>query len=509
MTFESILFLNGADRAAAEKAPDFLADLNLDQIVVAIVAGKEDYDLRPFFHMPLHDVDAVLFRHEVFRDLENPGPMKLVRTFAQNMRAMRDCLVQAGKRHNPYQQMRWFLDAVALYGDAITHLAGDLAAARCQSRGFLAFRDYVTRYAASQRFVSLLEQTRGLAAELSAIRYNVLMEGLRIEVRDYKGEPDYSAEIEAVFARFKESEAKEYRFEFSEAPDLDNVEGNILKLVAGLHRDTFARLEAYCAANRDFPDAAIVAFDREIQFYVACSDYIAALKRAGLPFCYPCISSERKEIRVQAGFDLALAGKLAREGAVPVCNDFYLTGPERMIVVSGPNQGGKTTFARTFGQLHYLASLGCAVPGTEAQLYLPDRLFTHFEREEHMASLRGKLQDDLVRIHDILEKATPRSIIIVNEIFASTTLRDAILLSGKIAAKIMDLDLLCVWVTFIEEIASLGEKTVSMVSTVVPENPELRTFKIVRRAADGLAYAMSIAAKYQLTYDQIKRRIRP
>ncbi len=190
-----------------------------------------------------------------------------------------------------------------------------------------------------------------------------------------------------------------------------------------------------------------------------------------------------------------------------VFNTLELSGVERVFVVSGPNQGGKTTFARTFGQLHHLASIGCPVPGTDVQTYLFDRIFTHFEREEDVERLSGKLEDDLVRIQDILVQATPKSILIMNEIFTSTALNDARYLGTQIMERVIALDLFCVFVTFVDEIASMGDSVVSVMSTIVPDNPAQRTFRVVRAPANGLAFAMALAEKHGLSYSRLKERM--
>jgi DNA mismatch repair protein MutS len=282
----------------------------------------------------------------------------------------------------------------------------------------------------------------------------------------------------------------------------------VMERVARLYSEIFTNLQSYCEKYSTYLDRTIAAFDREIQFYISYIEYLAPLRRGGLNFCYPTLSSESKELCGDEVFDLALAKTLAVKGTTVVCNDFYLKGKERIFIVSGPNNGGKTTFARMFGQLHYLASLGCLVPGRNVKLFLFDQILTHFEREEDISNLRGKLQDDLVRIHDILHRATSRSIIVMNEIFSSATLKDAIYLGTKAIERIVRLDALCVCVTFIDELTLLSDKIVSAVSTVVPERPAVRTYKIVRKPADGLAYAMSIAEKYRLTRRQILERIK-
>jgi DNA mismatch repair protein MutS len=508
-SFHSILFEEPGSAARAEQSPQpsCFPDLNLDQALDWVTAGRGEYQLKPFFYTPLPEPGAVAYRHDILRDLANEPTRKTVQRFGAQMRRMREQLVQAGQLHYRYQQERWFADAVDTYCQAVRALAGGLCGLDLSSRGFQGLTGYLTTYTASDAFTSLVSQTQQLYRDLATVSYSIHIKGNRVRVGKYEGEPDYSAEVEKTFTKFKQGAVQDYLVSFRDWPDMNHVEARILDLVARLYPDVFAELDDYTARNQDYLDTVIGSFDREVQFYLAYLEFTAPLKKAGLQFCYPQVSAGAREISADGAFDLALASKLVPDQSAVVTNDFALRGADRILVVTGPNNGGKTTFARMFGQLHYLASLGLPVPGQQARLLLPDEVYTHFEREEDITTRHGKLADELTRVHQILRQATGRSVLVMNESFTSTTLNDALFLGTEVMRQVIDLGLLCVYVTFVDELASLSEATVSMVAAIAADNPAERTFKVERRPADGLAYAAAIAAKYGLTYQRVKERV--
>ena len=297
-TFESILFPNGAAMADIDDQPqpDSFPDLNLDRVIEAATAGREEYDLKPFFYLSSLDVATIHYRHDAFRDLENRAVADSVRSFASEMQRIRRHLAQAEKLYYERQRQRWFLDAVDIYCKLVRQLAGDLAPADLRSTGFAEFLQYLDSYIGSRDFSTLETETQRIGGDLNAIRYALHIEGKRVTVSNYSPEPDYGADVLETFEKFRQDTTKEYRFSSRSNSDMNHVEAAILDRVARVYPAVFSSLEEYCGRYRTFLNPAVARFDREVQFYLAWVEYTQRLSKAGLSFCLPIVSDRSKEV---------------------------------------------------------------------------------------------------------------------------------------------------------------------------------------------------------------------
>ena len=513
MSFYSILY---PDQLRYKKprrttSPECLRDLNMDQLFSHILKNRADYQLEQFYHTQLQDKESIVYRQQVFQDLENVTIREMVSEYSRNagllrkrMDEIRSKLEKKEAWENNYLTRGYMLREADIYCNSVMDLSRKLQRVSLKSVGMKAFKTYLGEYCTSETFLKFQECVEQIKQKCKEISYCIYLKDGTVRVRKYQGEKSQTDRILSLFEKFRQDTVKDYRHELNKAPYAEHIEAEILSMLSEVYPDLFDKLADFCKSYIHFDDEILLLFAKEIQFYLGWLEMTAALQLSGLQFCYPEIDIDKRQMSAEAFFDVALA-YLQSEHIVT--NDFSLSTPEHIMVVTGPNQGGKTTFARAFGQLHYLASLGVSVPGRCAKLLLCDQVLTHFEREEDITNLNGKLQDELERLHNLEQNATSDSIIIINEIFASTTLEDAIKLGRYMMEWLTLIGTPAVVVTFLDELAEYGPNTVSFMSMVDQNQEHSRSYKVIRKKPDGHAYALDIAEKYGLTYEQLEKRL--
>jgi DNA mismatch repair ATPase MutS len=103
-----------------------------------------------------------------------------------------------------------------------------------------------------------------------------------------------------------------------------------------------------------------------------------------------------------------------------VKNDVRMDKNGRIFILTGPNQGGKTTYVQMVGLCQILAQLGLWVPARQARISPVDGIYTHYPMEESSAKATGRFGDEAQRLSDIFTGATRHSLILLNESLAST-----------------------------------------------------------------------------------------
>ncbi len=188
----------------------------------------------------------------------------------------------------------------------------------------------------------------------------------------------------------------------------------------------------------------------ELAFYVGCVNLEEALAAKAGPICFPAVfpTGERR-YSCRGLYDPCLA--LRVDGRL-VGNDVVGDGKD-LVMVTGANQGGKSTFLRSVGVAQLMMQAGMFVPAEELSAEMCKGLFTHYRREEDRAMASGKLDEELARMSGIVDDLRAGCMVLLNESFAATNEREGSEVAFQIVSALVDSGVKVVFVTHLYEVA--------------------------------------------------------
>lgn len=182
------------------------------------------------------------------------------------------------------------------------------------------------------------------------------------------------------------------------------------------------------AQSVDYLLAFFALVQRELAYYLAIAQWSQACRDAGIALCIPTFPDGKKGITTVELMPLSVA---LRAPGSAVSNDFDSSAAP-MAIITGPNQGGKTTFLRALGQAQWLAQVGSLVPAVSYECTVFDSFLSHFKQAEDDELKHGKFDEELMRWSRLVDEVGERSLVLSNESFSSTDEREATALAAVV-----------------------------------------------------------------------------
>jgi len=188
----------------------------------------------------------------------------------------------------------------------------------------------------------------------------------------------------------------------------------------------------------------------ELAFYIGCLNLHEQLVQWGESLSLPSPLEAGERNHTASGlYDICLALTMKRS---VVGNELHAENKDLMII-TGANQGGKSTFLRSIGQAQLMMQAGMFVPATSFCANVCKGLFTHYKRKEDMTMKSGKLDEELSRMSEIVDHIKPDSMLLLNESFAATNEREGSEIARQIISALVEKRVKVFFVTHLYEFA--------------------------------------------------------
>ncbi|MFI7190102.1 DNA mismatch repair protein [Nocardia nova] len=189
----------------------------------------------------------------------------------------------------------------------------------------------------------------------------------------------------------------------------------------------------------------------ELGFYIGCFHLHRELHAKHEPLCYPTVADIGAHTMTCRGlYDPCLALSVD----APVVGNDVDADAKTLIMVTGANQGGKSTFLRSAGIAQLMMQAGMFVPATQFRANVRDGVYTHFKREEDQTMTHGKFDEELVRMSELIDHMSGDALLLCNESFASTNEREGSAIARDVIGALTDAGMKIYYVTHMYDLAS-------------------------------------------------------
>jgi DNA mismatch repair protein MutS len=326
-------------------------------------------------------------------------------------------------------------DAVDLIARAIADEPGDLEQGGVIKEGFSSELDEIRhRSRQAKQYLASLEQRERQRTAIKSLKvgYNRVF-GYYIEVS--------RANLSLVPSDYirKQTLAEAERFFTSELKEYESLILNAQEKIADLESAIFRQL---CDQIGAMGEQILATAGAIARIDVVCSLAETAARR---DYARPTLTCG-DAIDIKGGRHPIVEQSIGRDNFVP--NDAYLCNRDnQLIILTGPNMSGKSTYLRQVALIILLAQIGSFVPADSADIGIVDRIFTRIGAQEDLAAGQSTFMVEMTEAANILNNATPRSFIILDEIGRGTSTYDGLSIAWAV-------------VEFIHNHPELGTKTI-------------------------------------------------
>lgn len=286
---------------------------------------------------------------------------------------------------------------------------------------------------------------------------------------------------------------------------------NLTPLVEQMLPSIVRKLKKDLAKYTDMSGTALAKLGDELMFYLRCIDMEKTLTEMGLPCCVPEFSDD--DTCFSNLYNVKLALKSKNEDTNIVCNDLEFTRDKTVLILTGPNRGGKTILTQGMGLALLLFQQGVFVPCESAKLRICDGIFTHFPADENQTVTLGRLGEEAARFEKIWEAATSESLVLLNESFASTSHSESLYIAEDVVKSLCCLGVRTVFNTHMHELAENTEQyrvesaVCGAASLIMGKRDGTDAFRIRYEKPNGKSFAHEIAQKFGITFEQLAEKL--